>query len=92
MGNIYSLIDAQKNNNKINYVLQQEIINLEDNVKKVEKMLQLLNIKCDKIVTKVVNIENKTYEIIDKIDLKSSTKHSYCTEWDYYDLNPSRLI
>ena len=51
MGNIYSLIDAQKNNNKINYVLQQEIINLEDNVKKVEKMLQLLNIKCDKSFT-----------------------------------------
>ena len=53
-------------------------------------MLELLNFKCDKIITKVEKLDDKTYELIDIVNYKTKTPHT-CSEWDYYDLNPNNV-
>ena len=75
---------------ELDCILKQEIEALEENVKKIDKMLELLNLKCDKIITKVVEIDNKTYEIVDKMKNKTHNA-TQCSEWDYYDLDPSNV-
>ena len=90
MGNIYSLIDLSQNQ-ELDTVLKTEIEKLEENVKQVDKMLELLNLKCDKIITKVVEIDNKTYDIKEKINSKPSFSNNECNEWDYYDLQQKAI-
>ena len=89
MGNMYSLIEAGTDT-EINSLLKEEIRNLESNIKKIDNMLELLNFKCDKIITKVEKLDDKTYELIDIVNYKTKTPHT-CSEWDYYDLNPNNV-
>ena len=84
MGNIYSLLDLKQDDNKTK-IIQREVIELEQNIKNIDSMLKLLNKKCDGIMTKVVELDNKTYEIIDTF--RNETLSEDATEWDYYDMN-----
>ena len=45
-------------------------------------MLELLNLKCDKVISKIDSIDDKTTELVQKNE--SSPQFN---EWDYYDLN-----
>lgn len=60
-------------------------------------MLELLNLKCDKILTKVVELDQKTYEIIDVIKNENDNGHNVLDNsesngvWDYYDLQTTKL-
>jgi hypothetical protein len=84
MGNIYSLLDLKQDDDKTE-IIQKEIIELEQNIKNIEHMLLLLNKKCDKIMTTIVEIDNRTYQLIEtgKNDLIIED----ASEWDYYDLH-----
>lgn len=84
MGNIYSLLDLKQDEDKTE-IIQKEIIELEQNIKNIENMLLLLNKKCDKIITKIVTIDNRTYEHIET--RKNDLIIEDASEWDYYDLN-----
>ena len=84
MGNIYSLLDLKQDDNKTK-IIQREIIELEQNIKNIDEMLKLLNKKCEEIMTKVVELDNKTYEIIDIF--KNEKLSEEAAEWDYYDMN-----
>jgi vacuolar-type H+-ATPase subunit I/STV1 len=64
--------------------LKEEVMKLEENIKKVDDVLEILCKKCDKIVTKVVGLENKTYELIETIKVDRDVGN-----WDYYDLKSS---
>lgn len=90
MGNVYSMIDFSDNEN-LETILKKQIIELENNVKKVDNMLELLNLKCDKIITKVTEVDNKVYEIVDlvNVDKTKTPERILNSEWDYYDLNPN---
>lgn len=90
MGNVYSMIDFSENE-KLDALLKKQILELENNVKKVDNMLELLNLKCDKIITKVEEVDNKVYELVDlvKVDKFNTPEIIPNSEWDYYDLNQS---
>ena len=90
MGNVYSMIDFSEHEN-LDTLLKKQIIELENNVKKVDNMLELLNLKCDKIITKVTEVDNKLYEIVDlvNVDKTKAPERIPTSEWDYYDLNPN---
>lgn len=87
MGNIYSLLDLKQDDNKTK-IIQREVIELEQNVKNIDSMLKILNNKCDEIMTKVVEVDNKTYEIIDTFRNEKLSEDA--TEWDYYDMNQTK--
>ena len=89
---MYSLIDMGPDN-EFNSVLKEEITRLEHNIKKIDNVLELLNLKCDKIITKVDILDNKTYELIDIVKNDDSPLNfpRNCSEWDYYDLNPNNI-
>ena len=80
MGNLYSILDSGKPD--IDTILKEEIVKLENNVKQIDKMLELLNLKCDKVISKIDSIDDKITELVQKNE--SSPQFN---EWDYYDLN-----
>ena len=80
MGNLYSILDSGKPD--VDTILKEEIVKLENNVKQIDKMLELLNLKCDKVISKIDSIDDKTTELVQKNE--SSPQFN---EWDYYDLN-----
>ena len=80
MGNLYSILDSGKPD--VDTILKEEIVKLEKNVKQIDKMLELLNLKCDKVISKIDSIDDKTTELVQKNE--SSPQFN---EWDYYDLN-----
>ena len=90
MGNVYSMIDFHENE-KLDALLKKQILELENNVKKVNNMLDLLNLKCDKIITKVEKVDNKVYELVDlvNVDKFNTPERIPTSDWDYYDLNPA---
>ena len=83
MGNIYSLVDL-KNDEETKKIIHAEIIKLEQNIKKIETTISQLNNKCDTIMIKLVEIDNKTYELV---KTSNTTIIEDASEWDYYDLN-----
>ena len=80
MGNLYSILDSGKPD--VDTIIKEEIVKLEKNVKQIDKMLELLNLKCDKVISKIDSIDDKTTELVQKNE--SSPQFN---EWDYYDLN-----
>ena len=87
MGNIYSLIDLKQDDDKTK-IIQKEVLELEQNIKNIDTLLQQLNKKCDTIITKIVELDNKTYEMIDTCKNPNSNLNLDVTsDWDYYDLN-----
>ena len=87
MGNIYSLIDLKQDDDKTK-IIQKEVLELEQNIKNIDALLQQLNKKCDTIITKIVELDNKTYEMIDTCKKPCSNLNLDVTsDWDYYDLN-----
>lgn len=90
MGNVYSMIDFSENE-KLDTLLKNQILELENNVKNVDNIIKLFNLKFDKIITKVENIDNKVYELVDLVNLdKCKTPEKiHNSEWDYYELTPS---
>ena len=88
MGNIYSLIDLKQDEDKTK-IIQKEILELEQNIKNIDALLQHLNEKCDIIITKIVELDDKTYEMIDTCKTKADLNLNLdvTSDWDYYDLN-----
>jgi hypothetical protein len=80
MGNLYSILDSGKPD--VDTILKEEMVKLEKNVKQIDKMLELLNLKCDKVISKIDSIDDKTTELVQKNE--STIQFN---EWDYYDLN-----
>lgn len=60
--------------------LNEEIKKLEENIKKLDDVLNTLSNKCDKVITRIVSLENKTYELIETIKFNPDVGN-----WDYYD-------
>ena len=85
MGNIYSLLDLKQDDDNTQ-IIKREVIELEQNIKNIDLMIKMLNNKCDKILTKIVDVDNKTYEIIETTSKKNKIK-DFGNEWDYYDFN-----
>lgn len=97
MGNTYSLLNEILSKSDITCcasnlsedeakkrIIKEEVMKLEENIKKVDDVLELLCKKCDKIVTRVVGLENKTYELIETIKVNRDVGN-----WDYYDFKSS---
>ena len=85
MGNIYSLLDLKQDDDNTK-IIQREVIELEQNIKNIDLMIKMLNNKCDKILTKIVDVDNKIYEIIEATTKDKNIK-DFGNEWDYYDFN-----
>jgi hypothetical protein len=85
MGNIYSILDLKQEDEK-NKIIEKEVIELEKNIKNIDLMLKMLNNKCDNILTKLVEVDNKTYELLETTSNNKSIK-DFGNEWDYYDFN-----
>jgi len=85
MGNIYSLFDLKQDDDNTK-IIKREVIELEQNIKNIDLMIKMLNNKCDKILTKIVDVDNKTYEIIETTS-KNKIVKDFGNEWDYYDFN-----
>jgi len=83
MGNIYSILDLKQEDEKTK-IIEKEVIELEKNIKNIDLMLQMLNNKCDNILTKVVDVDQKTYELLETTSRNKSIK-DFGNEWDYYD-------
>ena len=87
MGNSYSLLNNQYG---VCNILSNEIDILENNINKINTILELLNDKCDNLITKVIKIDKQVYELL---DYKSKMYNKYDTtlheDWDYSDLRLS---
>lgn len=83
MGNIYSILDLKNDDDKT-ILIQNEILELERNIKNIDHMLKLLSNKCDTILTKIITVDNKTYELIETSN-KTNNLNEFGNEWDYYD-------
>ena len=83
MGNIYSILDLKHDDDKTT-IIQNEILELERNIKNIDHMLKVLSNKCDTILTKIITVDNKTYELIETSN-KTNNLNEFGNEWDYYD-------
>ena len=89
MGNNYSLLNTQYG---LCNILTNEIVILENNIKKINNILELLNDKCDTLITKVIKIDKQVYEIIDYELTNSNQADNSLNDadlhdvWDYSDL------
>ena len=90
MGNSYSLLNTQYG---VCNILSNEIVILENNIKKINNILELLNDKCDNLITKVIKIDKQVYELIDynsvslnDANTNQTNKDNLHDMWDYSDL------
>ena len=87
MGHNYSLLNTQYG---VCNILSNDIVILENNINKINTILELLNDKCDNLITKVIKIDKQVYELL---DYKSKMYNQYDTTlhevWDYSDLRLS---
>ena len=96
MGNSYSLLNTQYG---VCNILSNEIVILENNIKKINNILKLLNDKCDTIITKSIKIDKQVYELIDynnnnlvtlnHTNTIQTNKDNLYEMWDYSDLQLS---
>ena len=97
MGNSYSLLNNHYDERNI---LSNEIVILENNIKKINNILKFLSNQCDTIITKAIKIDKQVYELIDcnnlvklndadDADDARTDSDNLHDMWDYSDLQLS---
>jgi hypothetical protein len=86
MGINYALLNNQY---RVCNILMNYIFILENNIKQINNIIEMLNVKCDNLITKLITIDKQIYEIIDfettnqiQENIDEINLHE---AWDYYD-------
>ena len=86
MGINYALLNNQY---RVCTILMNYIFILENNIKQINNIIEMLNVKCDNLITKLITIDKQIYEIIDfettnqiQENIDEINLHE---AWDYYD-------
>ena len=77
MGDILSRYRDQYPNPLQNTILMSEIQSLEQNITKIDMILDTLNNKCDKLLLKTINIDTTIYTLINKYNKNNTNPVSY---------------